>query len=546
MKHFLTLTKLELVNLFGINLWRYGKDPADKKRRATLLAVIVVLIAIGMFYFGATAYAYVLLNASDRILMSLGLIVVAFTLFFNAFRAKSSLYREKDRELLASLPLRSLPIVLARLLRIYLEGLLVTLVILLPGIVVYFIYVGFSLSFCLTALLAILFLPVLPTALAAWIGILFAAIIARNRHKVLTEVLLMLIILVVTFALPLIITGSASSSEPTEYFSQISPSGSNYSGEVTAQLSAQVASAFESAEKSSPLFKAWDGLFRGNLSDLLLYGLASLLILLLTALVIGKNFFTISGKLIQGTSHHDYQLASLRNASLMNALVRKEAGRYFSSGIYVTNTIVGPIFAVAFAIALGFFSMEEILQTTLQLPINLNLQAALPYILGMFFCIMSISASSVSMEGNTLWQVKCLPISPRDLCNAKLLFSLLVMGPFYVLSEVILLFTVRATLMERLWLIMIPALYLVFSATFGLFINLKLPKFQWNSHAEVVKQSAACGLSMLAMFTALLPIFLICLAPAEMTNLANLLVMLLLGLATFLLYSKPDFRAITQ
>ena len=115
-----------------------------------------------------------------------------------------------------------------------------------------------------------------------------------------------------------------------------------------------------------------------------------------------------------------------------------------------------------------------------------------------------------------------------------------------MLSEVILFFTVRATLMERLWLIMIPALYLVFSATFGLFINLKFPKFQWNSHAEVVKQSAACGLSMLAMFTALLPIFLICLAPAEMTNLANLLVMLLLGLATFLLYSKPDLRAITQ
>ena len=546
MKHFITLTKLELINLFGSNIWRYGKDPADKKRRATLLAVIVVLIAIGMFYFGATAYAYVLLNASDRILMSLGLIAVAFTLFFNAFRAKSSLYREKDRELLASLPLRSLPIVLARLLRIYLEALLVTLVILMPGIIIYFIYVGFSLSFCLTALLAILFLPVLPTALAAWIGILFAAIIARNRHKVLTEVLLMLIILVVTFALPLIITGSASSSEPTEYFSQISPSGSNYSGEVTAQLSAQVASAFESAEKSSPLFKAWDGLFRGNLSDLLLYGLASLLILLLTALVIGKNFFTISGKLIQGASHHEYQLTSLRNASLMNALVRKEAGRYFSSGIYVTNTIVGPIFAVAFAIALGFFSMEEIFQTTLQLPINLNPQAALPYILGMFFCLMSISASSVSMEGNTLWQVKCLPISPRDLCNAKLLFSLLVMGPFYALSEVILLFTVRATLMERLWLIVIPALYLVFSATFGLFINLKFPKFQWNSHAEVVKQSAACGLSMLAMFTALLPIFLICLAPAEMTNLANLLVMLLLGLATFLLYSKPDLRAITE
>ena len=60
------------------------------------------------------------------------------------------------------------------------------------------------------------------------------------------------------------------------------------------------------------------------------------------------------------------------------------------------------------------------------------------------------------------------------------------------------LFTVNASLLERLWLMIIPALGVVFSILFGLFLNLRFPKMNWENEVEVVKQGPAVGLGIVA------------------------------------------------
>ena len=127
----------------------------------------------------------------------------------------------------------------------------------------------------------------------------------------------------------------------------------------------------------------------------------------------------------------------------------------------------------------------------------MNFDAGIGFIIAMMFGLISISASSVSMEGKNWWIVRTLPIGSREVLGAKLLFNLIVVVPFYILSELIMVFTVKCSLMGRLWLIIIPAVGILYSVLLGLFMNIKLPKFNWEKDLDVVKQSAAVGFSLL-------------------------------------------------
>ncbi|MCR5252075.1 MAG: hypothetical protein K6E50_15880 [Lachnospiraceae bacterium] len=528
MKQFIAFSKLELMNIFGINVLRHEKDPRIKKRK-TAMTILFGLVALMMAaYLAGSAYGLTMLGIGDRIPLCFALITSVFILVFGALKAKSQLYRDKDLELLSSLPVSSLPIVMARLLRSYVENLLFGAIAILPTFLICGIFGGLGAGFYLNLVLALLLLPVLPTALAAWVGIVFSAIIARNRHKVLTEVLLMLILVTATFLLPVLIPGADNG------FS-VRMDGNNT--EALKEMSAEATRAFEKLEASFPFLKSCSSALLGeNIPAFLAYGFVSLVILLLTALVIGRNFFAISRKLFPVAFHREFRMGKMKSQELLTALLQKEAGRYFSSGIYVSNTIVGPVLAVIFAVTLGFVDPAALLTHAQGLPVNLNSQAFIPFLLGMIFAMMTPAASSISLEGKNWWILKSLPVPLRDILNAKLLFGLLLASPFYLVSELILVFTQPAGAAERLVFLLVPAVSILFSNCFGLFLNSKLPNFSWESELQVVKQSAAVGLSMLAIFVVLLPGVGVMLLPENYVIPASLAAALLIGCLGLLLY----------
>ena len=534
MKHLITFTKLELLNLFGRNVYKHVKDPSEKKRK-TLLGVTLLFVALVLGgYLASGAYALTILGAGDKVPMLYSLLSCIFILMFGAFKAKSNLYREKDLAFLASLPVKSLPIVTARLIRSCAENALLNALLILPAFLICGILGKLGIAFFLNLALTLLILPILPTALTAWFGILISALTAHNRHKVLTETALSLIIGVGAMILPFIFLPHGSSGDL-----QIIFSGNASSTEVTKELSLQVANVFETFENSFPVVRHWGSLFLGeNLGGLLLYGLTSLILVFLTALVIGKNFFAISARLFPQTEHREFHMTEIQSKTILTALIQKEARRYFSCGIYVTNTIFGPVLGVIFAVSLGFFDPMTLFSGAENLPVELNPQAGIPFILGMIFSLMTLTASSVSMEGKNWWILQSLPVSIRDVMHAKLLFNFLFIAPFYVLSEIILLFTVQADPLERLWLLLVPAAAILFSVTFGLFVNKKLPKFQWESATEVVKQSAATGISMLSLFVILLPGMGAMLLKGNLIHLVTLGFIAVICAATLLIYRK--------
>ncbi len=495
-----TLIKMELINFLGINELRHVKDPAVKKQKGFLFGVLVVLYVFLAGYIVMQSVLLGEIGATEYIPVLYFMLAGMINLVVGIYRAKAAIYRERDLEMISALPLGGKSIVASRVFRMYFDNLVVGLAVIIPSMTIYGIKTGCDALFYISIIPVCIISPILPTAIAAWVGIIFAAIIARNRHKVLTEVILVLVVVIGSFA----ISGVISSKAGVGTVSSLAER-KELNEEINAELSRMISEKMTDMENAFPPMKMiGEMLTNTEFAVLAVYALISLAVIILTSLIIGKYFFGISRRLFVTEAHRDYSISELKKESVMKALVKKEASRYFSSGIYVSNTIVGPVMAVILAVALGFVDIDKIMKSVGELPIDMKFENTIPYIIALVFCMMTLTASSVSIEGKNWWIVRTMPLSAKDILGAKILFNLIFVAPFYALMEIILLFTVSAGLLERLWLILVPGFAILYSVLLGMMCNLKFPKFNWENETEVVKQGAATGLSMLGILPMIL------------------------------------------
>ena len=91
-----TLTKIELVNLLGINEVRYAKDPAVKRTKKIMLIVLASLWVCLVGYVIGQAVAIDMLGQTDFIPFMYFAMGSLIALVFGFFKAKTAIYREKD------------------------------------------------------------------------------------------------------------------------------------------------------------------------------------------------------------------------------------------------------------------------------------------------------------------------------------------------------------------------------------------------------------------------------------------------------------------
>lgn len=528
MKQFMSLLKLELVNILGLNVLRHTRDPREKRKKRIMLIVILAVIGVILVgYMAAYAYMLTTVNLAHRIPLFHSIVAMVLFLMYGSWRARGIIFRESDLDLCSSLPVSGNAITAARFVRLYVGNLLIGIGMLVPGLVICGVSTGAGAMFYLGIPLACIVLPILPSALAAWFGIAVSAIVARNRHKVLTEVTLAIVVVVGMMVLSMVMSSKMPSmSGATET-----------NDEITAKVTSMIDNVLTKAERTIPPLRGLAAaILEGNLLRLLVYGLITAAFLVLSAWIIGRSFFGISRRLYATRDHREFRLSEMKRESVMRALLRKESARYFSSGIYVSNTIIGPVMAVLFAVAFAFFDVNKLVSNAGSLPFTVHAEAAIPYLISMMFVLVTISSTSLSMEGKYWWISLSLPLTTRDVMGAKIMFNLVFVAPFYAVAEIAMLFTVRATFLERLWILVIPAVMIVFSVVYGLFVNTKFPKFQWENAAEVVKQSASVALGMIAVFAALIPGGAAAIAPTSFTNVIDLAVVLIVSVVTVLLY----------
>lgn len=518
------LTKLELCNLYNLNVFRFSKDQRKKKKDIFMIILFVYLIAMLVFYVSGLSYGLIRLDLSDLVPAYLMAVASLLLFFFGILKAGSVIFRKNGYDILCSLPLTRAAIVVSRFLRLYVENLIMAFLIVTPGLLVYAWFLKPGAPFYILGFLSILALPLIPITAATLAGAVITGISSRMKHKSLaTAGLSILFVLAVLYG----------SSRLSLIEDRISP-------EMLRELSSLVTKTLEKIYPPA----LWYGraVITGSFITCFICIGLSLLSFMAAAAIVSAFFRPISQSLFADSAKHDYRLKEMKKDSVSASLVRREFKRYFSSSIYVTNTIIGPVMGCILSGAL-LFSGPDLITRSLPVPIDVCLLA--PFILSGIFCMMTTTAASVSMEGKNWWILKSLPLTPKSVLSAKILMNLLLILPFYLISEAMLIFALKPKAFgDGLFLILFPAVMILFSCVYGLFINLHFPILNWESEVTVVKQSASAVLGgMGGFFLSVLCTLAAFLIPKEYTGLFRVLLCIFVPGITGILYKKitvPD------
>lgn len=487
------LIRLELMNLFGRNVLRHTRDPKARRKGRLMALAYALVILVMAFYMGAMAYGLSLLGAGAVVPPYLAALSGIFIFLFGTFTAGGTLFRRNGYEMLCALPLRREAIVVSRFVRMYVEDLLLTLVIMVPGLAVHAVLQKPWFGFYPAAVLGTLAVPLIPLAAAAFTGALVTGISSRMKHKGLAEAGLSIALVLGIFAL----TPSLSGLEE------------DLTLEMLAALTDRVLEVLNTVYP--PAVMVGRAMNAGDVGGCLVFAAESAAAAMLVVALVAQGYHSICGRLFSNSARHDYRMTGMKQTSLLTCLCRREFRRYFASGNYVSNTIIGPILGTVLSGTLCFMGVEQ-LSGMLMLPVDIS--GFVPFLVAVTFCMMSTASVSVSMEGKHFWVVKTLPIPTKTILDAKILMNLLLLLPFYLVSEVFLILGLKPGFPELVWLLAIPAVSVVFACVYGVAVNLRLPLLDWESEAAVVKQSASAlvgglggGLVILVwgMATALIP-----------------------------------------
>lgn len=401
----------------------------------------------------------------------MGMMAVFLGAFGSVFNTYSGLYLAKDNDLLLSMPIPVRVIMTSRLLSVYLMGLMYSGIVILPAILVYWFTVPVTAGRILGGVVLLVDISLFVLTLSCALGWVVAKISLKLKRKSFITVIVSLVF----FGL--------------YYF-------------VCFRSQAMITDLLLNAEDVGNRIKGIYPLYlfgRVGCGDGVAMLIVSAVVIALLALVwylIARSFLhiaTASGN----TAKTVYHEKAVKPVSADAALLRKELGRFTSSPLYMLNCGLGTVFLVVLAVLALIKGREVFLMMN---ALFAGGEGFVTVLAALCLCLLAgsndISTPSVSLEGKSLWIAQSLPIDPWQALRAKLRMHLLITELPLVVCAVCVAAVSGAALPEIVMMLVTPMVYVVLSATFGLFMGLKRPNLNWTSEVAPIKQGLAVFLSI--------------------------------------------------
>ncbi len=515
------LISIRLRGSFGGMIKSAGIE-TNKKKRAIKYVVITLLLAycVVVFFGMFVALFYTICEPYCQMDIAWLYFSVAAALSFalcfvsSVFTAQSQLYDSKDNELLLSMPIKSGYILAGRAIALIILSFVYESVIMLPAIVIWSIFGNFSIMSFVGWLTLAITIPFISSALAAVVGGLFALATARIKTKKnVVTIVLSIAFLVAYFAF---------FNNASEYVQLLIANGEIIADAIKAGF--------------YPLYLI-GAAGEGNIIMILLLILATLAVSTLIYWGLSKTFITIS-TIKSGTVRVKYKKKNERVNSQFRALVNREFNTFISSAIYVMNAGLGVIFSVILSVIL-FIKAPMLIEI-------FNGLGELKFIFGVLLVfagmelasLTTISSSSVSIEGKKIYLSQSMPIKPSTILLAKVInhFIICEVGVIAIgISGAIML---PGNLVMKIMYIIMPTIMNLFSALFGVVINLTFPKLDWVSEAVAVKQGISVLLAMLVTSATSVAYLILCILTASimLVEVFTLIFAAILVLVSYLMY----------
>ncbi len=485
------LTKISLCNLFGFNEFRFSKDEKKKGRYLLLGVLWCFLLILFAGYLAAMCYGLITMQMGEMVpaVITLGISMVTF--IFTMMKAGPFLFDRGAYEKQIALPVHTGSIIVSRFLTMYATDMLFGMVMMAAGMWVYSAMLQPPAAFYLYGILGSILIPLLPLTVASVAGALITGITSRWRGKNMAST-----ILTIGFVCAVVIGNFRISSMRGEEFKE-------WMGGLAAIMSGQIKSIYP------PALWLSEAMVYGQGGRFVLFAAVSAGVFLIFLAVLQRYYARICSLLGVNAAKRDFRMKRLRAGSIMRSMVQRELRHYFSSTIYVTNTLIGEIMMVLASAAVLFVGKEQV-ESMIGMPGIL--EKAAPVLLGMLPAMMPATASAISIEGKQWWLMQTLPVTEKMVLRSKVWANIVVAFPFYVVSVVLMLIALRPGIAGTLGLIIVPMVYIVVSAWAGILLNRRFPVFDWDNEARVVKQSASCLLmSLIGTAMGVVPLVVVCL-----------------------------------
>ncbi|NWK67552.1 permease [Bacillus paramycoides] len=518
----LGLLKIRLITQLGLNTFRYEKDK-KKKQNKILLSVSIALVGIIlMLYCGASAYGLVKLGISEIIPVYALVISSVLTLFFTIFKANGEIFAFKDYDFLMSLPICVSTVITSRFLYVYLLNTLFSIIIMLPMGVIYGINEKPSISFYFMWFISMFIASLIPTTIAAVFGAAITAIASRfkNTNKITT---ILSFIVIITFSFFMMKNGDSQHSL-------------NDMNGIGAMVSEQLTKVYPLAN----MFQK--AIVNTDIAAFILFVGISVIWYYLFVKILSLKYKQINTGI---TTYHmlsNYEITSMRKESVLVALYKKELKRFFSSTVYVINSGMGVVMAIAFSLAIVVIGPSQLIEYP---GIETVLQKVAPFAIAAMISLTCTTCVSLSLEGKNVWIIKSLPITPKMIYDSKILMNLSLSIPASLISAVLLIIGLKLDVWSSLLIVITPITYSLFSAVWGIFINNRFGYYDWVSETQIVKQSVGSFVGMFGgLIMAVIPALLIGTDTIWNYRVFTFLVVVAILIITIFLYKKESRRSI--
>ena len=476
------LLKKQLTEIFRNYFYNPKKNRARSKVGIIgyiLLFVIIMVGLLGGIFTGLSLLLCSPLSAAgmDWLYFSLmGLLAILLGTFGSVFNTFSCLYLSKDNDLLLSMPIPVHVLMASRLLTVYLMGVMYSIVVILPAVIVYWIVASASAGVIFGCLLLMLLISVFVLTLSCALGWVVAKVSQKLKSKSL-----------ITVVVSLVFIGGY-------YFFW-------FKAQTLIQNLLANAAGYGAKIKGAayPLY-LFGKVGTGDVAAMLLVSAVVFALFAIVWVLISRSFLKIatsSGK----TEKRVYKEKAAKLNSIPGALLGREFGRFLSSPVYMLNCGLGilllPIAGAALLWKGGTIIsvMNEVFSAR---------EGCTPLILCAMICVLAsmndMAAPSVSLEGKSFWLVQSLPVTPWQVLRAKLEVQILLTGIPVLFCFACLLFLYPYAPLEMLLTVLVLISYVLFSALFALFLGLMTANLTWTNEVTPIKQNVGVLFAMLSGF----------------------------------------------
>lgn len=454
------------------------------KGMAALMVVLFAYVAVvfcGMFayLFNELAGSYHAAGLDWLYFAMAGLMALAFSIIGSVFITQSQLYDARDNDLLLSLPISPRQILLSRMVPLLALDFAFCAMVMGPAYVVYLMQVGCAPMGIAAMLLSLVAVPVLSLSLTCLLGWLLHQLLRRMNPSLASA-----IYLIVFLGL---------------YFYVYSQAGKI----LNAMAAGGAAMAGALKLWAWPLYAMGQGC-TGNAGLLLAFLGITAAVSALVYWFLSVTFLRSAVLQRKSRKGQKLDLGQLQAGSVSGALRRKELRRFLGSPVYLTNMGLGIVLIPVLAV-LGILFRRDVLRFLNLIP-GLFQQAPLLVAAAVGFLVTTVCVStpSVSLEGKSIWILKSLPLTARQILLAKLRFHCLLAAPVSMVSGLALALTYGFAVADTVLCTLFPGVLGILCGVLGLVCGLKWARLDWTSEAGPCKQSAALLITMLGLMALLM------------------------------------------